>query len=111
VLTIQLNSTYNNQIIQLEYEAFFRIFKSDLNQFKNSNEQNINLFINSIKQIEICSDYVSIYSRKFDNCVLPLIDQNSDLELVASINNQQFKPFKFEIIWINPDSNNKKLFL
>jgi hypothetical protein len=110
-LTVQLNTTYNNQIIQLEYESFFRIFKSDLNQFKNSNEQNIKLFINSINQIEICSDYISVYSKKFDNCVLSLIDQNSDPELVVSINKQQFKPFKFEIIWLNPDSNNKKLFL
>lgn len=104
VLTIKLNTTYNSQIIQLEYESFFKNFKSDLNHFKNSNEENINLFIKSINEIEIC-EYLSVYSKKLDKCVLSLINQNSDPELVAKVKHPLFKPFKFEIIWVNPDSN------
>ena len=93
-----------NQNVQLEYETYFRAYKPSLFQHRNSNRNsNINLFMESISEIEICSNYISVYSKKFENCVAPLIDQSSDPELIFKLKSKSFRPFKFNITWFDPN--------
>jgi hypothetical protein len=95
--------------IHFDFETFIAVNKENTMQFLSNEEEttkNSNKFQKSIQEIELCSEYISVYSKKLDRCYKYSIDQNSDPELLLKIKRgASLKSFKFDIIWRDPNGN------
>ena len=85
--------------IMFEFETYFKAIKRE--KYRNDTTD-VNLFVQSINELALCSDYQSIYSKKLDRCRSYLFDQQSNPEFVIQFNNNYKALKSFEIIWFSP---------
>ena len=101
--------------IHFDFETFIAVNKENTTRLISNEEETTkesNKFQKSIQEIEICSEYISVYSKKLDRCYKYSIDQKSDPELLLKIKRgASLKSFKFEIIWRGPNGNCLFIFL
>jgi len=91
--------------LKIECETFFQI---STNQFINSlNDKSISILTKSIDKILICSEYVSVYSKKLEKCLPIVFGQQSKPELVIKFKSgiKLLSQFKVDISWVNPNGN------
>ena len=99
------------ETFHVQYETFFNAHSLEAILInKNQHETVMKLFVELIKDIRICSQYVSTYRKKYDKCAPPyLIGQQSDPEFLIKFKNEklpkEIKRLSFEILWKTPDGN------
>ena len=99
------------ETFHVQYETFFNALNLETILInKNQHETVMKLFVELIKDIRICSQYVSTYRKKYDKCAPPyLIGQQSDPEFLIKFKNEklpkEIKRLSFEILWKTPDGN------